>query len=46
MELTGKRIEVFGQESKFSLQIIDNYNDQGEAMGTTVEIILPMIDQY
>ena len=46
MELTGKRIEVFGQESKFSLQIIDNYNDQGLAKGTTVEIILPMIDMY
>jgi ligand-binding sensor domain-containing protein len=46
MELTGKRIEVFGQESTFSLQIIDNYNDLREPCGTTVEIILPMIEMY
>ena len=46
MELTGKRIEVFGQESKFSLQIIDNYSDTNEPQGTTVEIILPMIEMY
>jgi ligand-binding sensor domain-containing protein len=46
MELTGKRIELFGQESKFSLQIIDKYDEQGEATGTSVEIILPMIELY
>jgi ligand-binding sensor domain-containing protein len=46
MELTGKRIEVFGQESKFSLQIIDNYDADNEPTGTTVEIILPMIEMY
>jgi LytS/YehU family sensor histidine kinase len=46
MELTGKRIEVFGQESKFSLQIIDNYDDDNNSTGTTVEIILPMVEMY
>jgi LytS/YehU family sensor histidine kinase len=46
MELTGKRIEVFGQESNFSLQIIDNYDDDNEPTGTTVEIILPMVEMY
>lgn len=46
MELTGKRIELFGQENKFSLQIIDNYDDQENATGTTVQIILPMIEMY
>ena len=46
MELTGKRIEVFGQESKFSLQIIDNYDNDNNSTGTTVEIILPMIEMY
>jgi hypothetical protein len=46
MELTGKRIELFGQESKFSLQIIDNYSEHNEPIGTTVEIILPMIELY
>jgi ligand-binding sensor domain-containing protein len=46
MELTGKRIEVFGQESKFSLQIIDNYDDGNNSTGTTVEIVLPMIEMY
>jgi hypothetical protein len=46
MELTGKRIEVFGQESKFSLQIIDNYDADNEPTGTTVEIILPMVEMY
>ena len=46
MELTGKRIELFGKESKFSLQIIDNYDDTGLATGTSVEIILPMIEMY
>jgi ligand-binding sensor domain-containing protein len=46
MELTGKRIEVFGQESTFSLQIIDNYNENNEPTGTTVEIILPMVEMY
>jgi ligand-binding sensor domain-containing protein len=46
MELTGKRIEVFGQESKFSLQIIDNYDPDNNSTGTTVEIVLPMIEMY
>lgn len=46
LELTGKRIELFGMESKFSLQIIDNYDDNGLATGTSVEIILPMIEMY
>lgn len=46
MELTGKRIELFGLDSKFSLKIIDNYNEQHEPTGTTVEIILPMIELY
>jgi hypothetical protein len=46
MELTGKRIEVFGQESKFSLQIIDNYDPNNNSAGTTVEIVLPMIELY
>jgi hypothetical protein len=46
MELTEKRIEVFGQESSFSLHIIDNYEDTGESSGTTGEIILPMIEMY
>ena len=46
MELTGKRIELFGQESEFSIQIIDNYNEQNEPYGTTVEIILPMVEMY
>ncbi|HSH65944.1 MAG TPA: histidine kinase, partial [Bacteroidia bacterium] len=46
MELTGKRIELFGQENKFSIQIIDNYDDNGIATGTTVEIILPMVEMY
>ncbi len=46
MELTGKRIELFGQESEFSIQIIDNYDDNNNATGTTVEIILPMIEMY
>jgi hypothetical protein len=46
MELTGKRIEVFGQESKFSLQIIDNYDHDNNSAGTTVEIVLPMIEMY
>lgn len=46
MELTGKRIELFGQESKFSLEIIDNYDDNENSAGTTVQIILPMIEMY
>ena len=46
MELTGKRIELFGLESKFSLQIIDNYDDNQKASGTTIEIILPMVEMY
>jgi hypothetical protein len=46
MELTGKRIEVFGQESKFSLEIIDNYDNDNNSTGTTVEIVLPMIEMY
>jgi ligand-binding sensor domain-containing protein len=46
MELTGKRIEVFGQESKFSLQIIDNHDETNQPTGTTVEIILPMVEMY
>jgi len=46
MELTGKRIQLFGQDSKFSLQIIDNYNEHNEPTGTTVEIVLPMVELY
>ena len=46
MELTGKRIELFGQESTFSLQLTDNYDELGNATGTTVEIILPMMEMY
>ena len=46
MELTGKRIELFGKDQQFSIQIIDNYDNRHEATGTTVEIILPMIELY
>jgi ligand-binding sensor domain-containing protein len=46
MELTGKRIELFGHDTKFSLQIIDNYTNEGEPSGTSVEIILPMVELY
>ncbi len=46
MELTEKRIKVFGRDSEFSLQIIDNYDTGNNPMGTTVEIILPMIEMY
>ena len=46
MELTGKRIELFGQERQFSIQIIDNYDNNDNSTGTTVEIILPMVEMY
>jgi hypothetical protein len=44
--LTSSRIKLFGDDATNSVQIIDNYNDQGEATGTTIEIILPLIEQY
>lgn len=46
MELTGKRVELFGKDTISSLKIIDNFNDQQEPTGTTVEIILPIIENY
>jgi hypothetical protein len=46
MELTGKRIELFGQERQFSIQIIDNYDTNDNSTGTTVEIILPMVELF
>jgi ligand-binding sensor domain-containing protein/competence protein ComGC len=44
--LTSSRIKLFGDDATNSVQIIDNYNDQQEATGTTVEIILPLIENY
>lgn len=46
MELTGKRIELFGKENRFSIQLIDNHDNDNHSTGTTVEIILPMVEMY
>jgi competence protein ComGC len=44
--LTSSRIKLFGDDATNSVQIIDNYNDRNEATGTTIEIILPLIENY
>ena len=46
MELTGKRIEIFGQDHSFSIHILDNYDELNNPIGTTVEIILPIVEMY
>lgn len=46
MKLTGKRVELFANKQSAHLKIIDNYNDQQEATGTTVEIIIPKVEIY
>lgn len=44
--LTSSRIKLFGNECNSSIQIIDNYNEQHEATGTIIEILLPFIEKY
>lgn len=44
--ITSSRIKLFGENVTNSIEIIDNYNDRNEATGTTVEILLPFIEEY
>ncbi len=44
--LTEKRLQIFDTQyhKKASIQVVDLYNDQGDAAGTKVEMVLPIIE--